>query len=102
MLRYSRDRVHDLQVALVAFGDQRYGEALERDFNRAKSTLTAIDELLEKLPPEIPMTAEQEAKVGRVVAAALNKRFGGGDETELDAALDDWLEPEAPPEEQNL
>ena len=74
--------------AMVAFFDTKYGSsAIERDYERMREVERQIKVMLNRLPPEPPMTAEQFEKVGAVVSAALRKRFGEGSAEELDAAV---------------
>jgi hypothetical protein len=51
-----------------------------------------VDDVLAILPPPIPMTPERGAAVGRVIGAALDKRFGDGTEADVKAAFDAWME----------
>lgn len=51
----------------------------------------SINRMLERLPPKPPMSPDREKVVGRVVAAALNKRFGDGTQEDVDQAVDAWL-----------
>lgn len=74
--------------AMVAFFDTKYGaSAIERDYERMKEVERQVKAMLDRLPPEPPMTPEHMEKVGRVVSAALRKRFGEGTAEELDAAV---------------
>lgn len=76
------------QTAMVAFFDTKYGaSAIERDYERMKEVRRQVKAMLERLPPEPPMTPEHMEKVGAVVAAALRKRFDEGTAEELDAAV---------------
>lgn len=78
------------RTAMVAFFDTKYGaKAIERDYERMGEVLRRVKAMLDRLPPEPPMTPEHEAKVGRVVAAALNKRFGDGTAEDVAAAVED-------------
>lgn len=75
--------------AMVAFFDTKYGaSAIERDYERMGEVMKQVKAMLDRLPPKPPMTPEHEAKVGRVVAAALNKRLGDGTAEELHDAIE--------------
>jgi hypothetical protein len=90
-LRGARQEFNDLCTSIIAFGNfDRWAEPLERAHRHAKRTLTWVDEVLAILPPPIPMTPEREAAVGRVIGAALDKRFGDGTEEDVKAAFDAW------------
>ena len=82
--------------AMVAFFDTKYGtSAIERDYERMKEVERQVKAMLDRLPPEPPMTPEHMEKVGAVVSAALRKRFGEGTAEELDAAVEAaWPDPE--------
>lgn len=82
-------------TALVAFGDRHYAEAIERDFARMNRARSLIRTALTDLPPAIPLSEDQMTKVGRVIGAVLDKRFGVGSQAAVDAALSDWVDPVA-------
>jgi hypothetical protein len=90
-LRWARAGLEEARTAIVAFGDPKWAAGLDQSFERLGRTIQAVDDVLQKLPSEVPLTAEEEAKVARVVAAALNKRFGDGTAEEVGAAVDDWF-----------
>ena len=70
--------------AMVAFFDTKYGaSAIERDYERMKEVEGQVKAMLDRLPPEPPMSPEHAEKVGAVVGAALRKRFGEGTAEEL-------------------
>lgn len=76
--------------AMVAFFDTKYGaSAIERDYERMKEVERQVKAMLDRLPPEPPMSPEHMAKVGAVVGAALRKRFGEGSQAELVEAIED-------------
>lgn len=76
------------RTAMVAFFDTKYeASAIERDYDRMREVERQVKAMLDRLPPEPPMTPERMEKVGAVVGAALRKRFGEGTAEELDAAV---------------
>ena len=89
LLRRCRDRIKDLQTALVAFGDGRYLSGIESHHTRANWTLAAIDTALEGLPAERPLTPAQFDAARKVIAAALDKRFGDGGDEAIVSAFDE-------------
>lgn len=74
--------------SLLAFVDRRQLKAIERDFERMGYVLKQVKAMLDRLPPEPPMSPEHAAKVGNVIAALLNKRFGEGTDDEVTDALE--------------
>lgn len=97
VLRACRQSIHDAEVDLIAFGDfPRFGDALTRKCERFNRTRKWLDEMLADLPPPIPLTADQEAKVGAFIGAVLNKRFGGGGDEEVSAAFKAWQDTDGP------
>lgn len=78
-------------TALVAFGDRRYLETVARDHQRMGEARKQIAEALKRLPAAVPLTDEQMEKVGRVVGAVLDKRFGDGSQGAVDSAMSDWF-----------
>lgn len=75
------------RAAMVAVVDRRYVDAISRDFDRMGEVKKQVKAMLDRLPPEEPMTPERMEKVGAVVGAALRKRFGEGSAEELSAAI---------------
>lgn len=90
--RYVMDRA---SVGLIACVSADRVHLVEGDFNRLRTAVASVDALLDRLPPEPPMTPEQEAKVGAVIGAVLRKRFGDGTAEEVAAAIDAaWHRPD--------
>lgn len=79
------------EAALVAFVDRRYVEAIGRDFERMGQVKKQVRAMLDRLPSEPPMSPEREQAVGRMVAAALNKRFGDGTAEDVKEAVDAYF-----------
>lgn len=77
------------RTAMVAFVDRQYVEAIGRDFDRMGEVGKQVKAMLDRLPPEPPMTPDHMEKVGAVVSAALRKRFGEGTADELTEAIND-------------
>lgn len=75
------------QDALVAFARDDAGQ-VGRQYERLQWARKEVAVLLERLPPEPPLSPEREAQLGRVIGAVLNKRFGDGSEAEVTKALD--------------
>lgn len=76
--------------AMVAFFDTKYGaSAIERDYERMKEVERQVKAMLDRLPPEPPMSPEHQEKVGAVVGAALRKRLGEGSAEELIEAMEE-------------
>lgn len=74
--------------AMVAFFDTKYGaSAIEGDFERMKEVERQVKAMLDRLPPEEPMSPEKMEKIGAVVSAALRKREGEATDEELAAAI---------------
>jgi hypothetical protein len=85
VLRWCVDGLSDAVTSLVAFSDRRfdvgpYCERLDRKRRLA-------EQMLNRLPPEPPMTPEREAQIGRLVGAVLDKRFGSGSQEAVDQAI---------------
>lgn len=85
------------QSAMVAFVDRKHVGAISRDFDRMGEVIRQVKAMLDRLPPEPPMSPERMQVVGRVVAAALNKRLGDGTQQDVDEAMDAWLAHDEPP-----
>lgn len=96
LLRTVAFAIDHASTAMVAFVDRRYVDAIGRDYERLQEARKRITVALGHLPPEPPMTPEREAKIGRLVAAALNKRFGDGSAEAVAAAMDDLVAPSEP------
>jgi len=90
-LRAARRTIKDLQTSLVAFGDRRYLDGIERDHHRADRCVGWVDQVLANLPSERPLTPEQEAAAAKVIGAVLDKRFGDGTQEAIDAAIEGLL-----------
>lgn len=61
-------------VALVAFVGSPFPQSVERDCQRNDEVRKAIKEALVDLPPEPPLTPEQQAECEALISEALRKR----------------------------
>ena len=80
------------RTSMVAFVDRKHVSAIERDFDRMGEVKKQVSAMLDRLPPEPPMTPEREREVGAFLAAVLDKRFGGGSQEAVDAAAKTFIE----------
>lgn len=87
VLRWCVDGLKDAASNLVAFSDSRF--EVSPHVERIERKRRVAERMLDRLPPEPPMSPEREAKVGRFIGAVLDKRFGGGSQEDVKAALDD-------------
>lgn len=82
------------ETSLIAFVDERYIDAIEREIDRIKGARDAIADALTTLPPEPPMTPERQAQLEQLIGAVVQKRFFEGSQDALDGTdaggLDRW------------
>ena len=76
-LRSVRFAIERARTAMVAFVAPRYIEATTRYYDRLGEALSILDGLLADLPPQPPLTPEQEAEAAEWIRVALDRRFGG-------------------------
>lgn len=82
VLRLADFAMDHARTSLIAFVDRRYVKAIGRDCDRLKEVCRQVGVLLEQLPPEPPLTQEQEAECVEIIGRAL-RRFDPGEQTEL-------------------
>lgn len=90
VLRWCVDGLKDASNSLVAFSDRKYD--ITRYVERIDRKRRLAEQMVERLPPEPPMTPEREAAVGQFIGAVLDKRFGSGSQEAVTDALDDLLD----------
>lgn len=73
LLRHAKFAMHQARIAMVAFMPERYIEGATRDYQRLEDVEKLIDEALEHLPPEPPLTPEQEAEAADIIRKALER-----------------------------
>ena len=66
--------------ALVAFGDDRYAKRLSREYERLRSARSELAGVLERLPPEPPMSPERAAELLTAEAERLGLDYFGGND----------------------
>lgn len=88
MLRNIDHVLRGAQTSLLAFAAPAYVDRLGREHDRLKWARSEIATWLERLPPEPPLTPERQAQLGRLIGAALDKRFGNGSDDAIASAWD--------------
>lgn len=88
LLRLVQFTLERSRTSLVANCRPEHIDFIERDVNRLTEMLSQVKAMLDRLPPEEPMSEERLEKVGAVVGAALRKRFGEGSAEELSEAME--------------
>lgn len=91
LLRVCKFALEHGRAAMVAFVDRTSVSAIGRDVERMGEVLKQVKAMLDRLPPEGPMSPERQKLVGSVVGAVLRKRFDGGPQEDVDRAVDAWL-----------
>lgn len=89
LLRTVEFTIDRTETSFVTCMDRRYvGPTTKRDLDRMDEAKRQVRAMLDRLPPEPPMTPEREASVGQFLGAVLDKRFGEGSQEAVAEALD--------------
>lgn len=80
------------RTSLVANCRPQHVGFIERDVDRLTEMMAQVKAMLDRLPPEPPMTPEREQEVGGFIAAVLDKRFGDGSQEAVDVAAKAFIE----------
>lgn len=76
LLRLADFAMQQAQIVLVAFVPSSV-KHVEWDYERLAEVRRQVAAMLDRLPPEPPLTDEQMEEAATVIRAALNRRFGG-------------------------
>lgn len=88
LLRLVKFTLERSRTALVASCRPSDIGFIGRDVDRLTEMMSQVGAMIDRLPPEEPMSEERMEQVGAVVVAALRKRFGEGTQEELVEAME--------------